>query len=62
MEIACYRRLIKVAEQMGQNQVVELLEQNLHQEEQVAQKLDQLIMQLLQEVKTPEVKSNAKAR
>ena len=62
MEISCYRRLIKVAEQMGQNQVVELLEQNLHQEEQVAQKLDQLIMQLLQEVKTPEVKSNAKAR
>jgi ferritin-like metal-binding protein YciE len=47
---------------MGENQVVELLEQNLHQEEQVAQKLDQLIMQLLQEVKTPEVKSNAKAR
>ncbi|MEY3403429.1 MAG: hypothetical protein AN487_04410 [Anabaena sp. CRKS33] len=62
MEIACYRRLIKVAEQMGQNQVVELLEQNLHQEEQVAQKLDQLIMQLLQEVKTPEVKSTAKSR
>ena len=62
MEISCYCRLIKVAEQMGQNQVVELLEQNLHQEEQVAQKLDQLIMQLLQEVKTPEVKSTAKAR
>ncbi|MFM6371503.1 MAG: DUF892 family protein [Dolichospermum sp.] len=62
MEMSCYRRLIKVAEQMGENQVVQLLEQNLHQEEQVAQKLEQLMMQLLPEVKTPEIKSTAKAR
>ncbi|MFM5901493.1 MAG: ferritin-like domain-containing protein [Dolichospermum sp.] len=62
MEIFGYRHLIKVAEEMTENQVVELLEQNLYQDEQVAQKLEQLIMQLLPEVKTPQVKSNAKAR
>lgn len=62
LEIACYRGLIKVAEQMGQNQVVQLLEQNLHQEEQTAQKLEQLMMQLVQEAKQPEAKATAKAR
>ncbi len=62
LEIACYRGLIKVAEQMGQNQVVQLLEQNLHQEEQTAQKLEQLMMQLIQEAKQTEAKTTAKAR
>ena len=62
LEIACYRGLIKVAEQMGQNQVVQLLEQNLHQEEQTAQKLEQLMMQLVQEAKQTEAKATAKAR
>ena len=62
LEIACYRGLIKVAEQMGQNQVVQLLEQNLHQEEQTAQKLEQLMMQLVQEAKQTEAKTTAKAR
>jgi ferritin-like metal-binding protein YciE len=49
-------------EQMGQNQVVQLLEQNLHQEEQTAQKLEQLMMQLVQEAKQTEAKTTAKAR
>jgi len=62
LEIACYRGLIKVAEQMGQNEIVQLLEQNLHQEEQTAQKLEQLMMQLVQEAKQPEAKATAKAR
>jgi len=62
LEIACYRRLIKVAEQMGQNQIVQLLEQNLRQEEEVAQKLEQLMMQLIEAIKTTEGKSTAKAR
>jgi ferritin-like metal-binding protein YciE len=62
LEIVCYRGLIKVAEQMGQNQVVQLLEQNLHQEEQTAQKLEQLMMQLVQEAKQTEAKTTAKAR
>jgi ferritin-like metal-binding protein YciE len=62
LEIACYRGLIKVSQQMGQNQVVQLLEQNLHQEEQTAQKLEQLIMQLIPEAKTSEGKATTKAR
>ncbi|MTJ08693.1 MULTISPECIES: ferritin-like domain-containing protein [unclassified Anabaena] len=62
MEIACYRGLIKVAEQMGQNQVVQLLEQNLRQEEQTAQKLEPLMMQLLQDLKTTDTKTTAKSR
>jgi ferritin-like metal-binding protein YciE len=52
VEIACYRGLIKVAEQMGQNQVKQLLEQNLQQEEQTAQKIDQCIPQLLEQAKS----------
>ncbi len=52
LEIACYRGLIKVAEQMDQNQVVQLLQQNLQQEEQTAQKIDQCIPQLLQQAKS----------
>jgi ferritin-like metal-binding protein YciE len=62
LEISCYRGLIKVAEQMGQNEIVALLEQNLHQEEQTAQKLEQLMMQLIQEAKQTEGKATAKAR
>jgi ferritin-like metal-binding protein YciE len=68
LEITCYRTLIKVAESLrgevmlGQNQVVQLLEQNLHQEEQTAQKLEQLMMQLVQEAKQPEAKATVKNR
>ncbi|ARV59263.1 YciE/YciF family protein [Nostocales cyanobacterium HT-58-2] len=49
LEVISYRCLIQVAEQMGQNQVVELLRQNLQQEEQTVQKLEQCSPQLLQE-------------
>jgi ferritin-like metal-binding protein YciE len=47
---------------MGQNEIVQLLEQNLHQEEQTAQKLEQLMMQLVQEAKQPEAKATVKNR
>jgi ferritin-like metal-binding protein YciE len=62
LEIACYRCLIKCAEQMGQNQVVQLLQQNLQQEEQTAQKLEQLLSQLLQQTQTGDGKATAKSR
>ncbi|MGM3305407.1 YciE/YciF ferroxidase family protein [Anabaena sp. WFMT] len=62
LEIACYRSLIKCAEQMEQKQVVQLLQQNLQQEEQTAQKLEQLMPQLLQETKSGDSKTTAKSR
>ncbi|MEA5618699.1 DUF892 family protein [Cronbergia sp. UHCC 0137] len=62
LEIACYRGLIKVAEQMGQNQVVQWLQQNLEQEEQTAQRLEQLMPRLLQEVTSSGGKTTAKSR
>jgi ferritin-like metal-binding protein YciE len=49
LEIGCYRCLIKCAEQMGQKQVVELLQQNLQQEEQTAAELEQLLPELLEQ-------------
>ncbi|MEH1969478.1 MULTISPECIES: YciE/YciF ferroxidase family protein [unclassified Nostoc] len=54
LEVVTYRGLIKDAEQLGQNQVVQLLQQNLQQEEQTAQKIEQLKPQLLQEAKSAE--------
>jgi ferritin-like metal-binding protein YciE len=51
LEIACYRALIQTAEQMGQQQAVKLLQQNLQQEEQTAKKLEQHMPQLLKECK-----------
>lgn len=51
LEIACYRGLIKAAEQMGQKEVVQLLQQNLQQEEQTAKKIEQHMPQLLKECK-----------
>jgi ferritin-like metal-binding protein YciE len=62
LEIACYRSLIKGAEQMGQNQVVQLLQQNLQQEEQTAKKIEQCMPQLLQEAKSYEVTAGSKSR
>ncbi|MBE9201359.1 MULTISPECIES: DUF892 family protein [unclassified Nodularia (in: cyanobacteria)] len=62
LEIACYRGLIKVAEQMGQKQVVQLLQQNLQQEEQTAQKIDQCLPQLLQEATSNQGSSGSKSR
>ncbi|MDF5708766.1 MAG: DUF892 family protein [Nostoc sp. S4] len=54
LEIFAYRGLIKEAEQLGQNQVVQLLQQNLQQEQQTVQKLEQHMPQLLQEAKSAE--------
>ncbi|MFN6472297.1 MAG: ferritin-like domain-containing protein [Nostoc sp. SerVER01] len=62
LEIACYRGLIKGAEQMGQNEVVRLLQQNLQQEEQTAQKIEQHLPQLLQEAKSAESSSGNRSR
>lgn len=61
-EIACYRGLIKGAEQMGQKQIVQMLQQNLQQEEQMAQKLEQCMPQLLQECKSSEGSASGKSR
>ena len=47
-EIASYRGLITGAEQMGQQQVVKLLQQNLGQEEKTAKMLEQSAPKLLQ--------------
>jgi ferritin-like metal-binding protein YciE len=48
-EIASYRGLIEGARLMGQNEVLRLLQQNLEQEEQTAQKVEQNIPDLLQQ-------------
>jgi ferritin-like metal-binding protein YciE len=62
LEIACYRGLIKGAEQMGQNEVVRLLQENLQQEEQTAQRLERLLPELLQEAKSAEGKASGRSR
>ncbi|HLO88642.1 MAG TPA: DUF892 family protein [Nostocaceae cyanobacterium] len=62
LEIACYRCLVHGAQQMGQNQIVDLLQQNLQQEEQTAKKLEQLMSQLSQETTPKEGKSTTKSR
>ncbi|MBH8561084.1 ferritin-like domain-containing protein [Nostoc sp. CENA67] len=59
LEIVTYRDLIKNAEVLGQNQVVQLLQQNLQQEEQTAQKLEQLKPQLIQEAQSAQGSSTA---
>lgn len=60
LEIVSYRSLIKVAEQMQQGQIVQLLEQNLRQEEQTAQKLEQLMISLVQDCKQTETKTKSR--
>ncbi len=47
-EIASYRSLITGAQQMGQNQIAQMLQQNLQQEEQTAQKIEQSTPTLFQ--------------
>ena len=47
-EIASYRGLITGAQQMGRQELAQLLQQNLQQEEQTAQKIEQSAPQLLQ--------------
>ncbi|WP_427161120.1 ferritin-like domain-containing protein [Aliinostoc sp. HNIBRCY26] len=51
LEIACYRGLIQVAEKIGKQDAVKLLQQNLQQEEQTAKKLEQHMPELLKECK-----------
>lgn len=47
-EIASYRGLVGGAQMMGKQDVMQLLQQNLNQEEQTAQRLEQAAPQLLQ--------------
>jgi ferritin-like metal-binding protein YciE len=48
-EVASYRGLIEGARIMGQDQVLQLLQQNLQQEEQTAQRVEKSTPQLLQQ-------------
>jgi ferritin-like metal-binding protein YciE len=48
-EISAYRGLITAAEEMGQGEIVKLLQKNLQQEEQTAQKVEQSTPKLLQQ-------------
>ena len=47
-EIACYQGLVTGAQQMGQQEVVNLLNENLQQEQNTAQMIEQSVPQLLQ--------------
>ena len=49
-EMGSYRGLVTAAQQMGQDEIVDLLQQNLQQEEQTAQTAEQSAPQLLQKV------------
>ncbi len=49
-EMGSYRGLVTAAQQMGQDQIVSLLQQNLQEEEQTAQTAEQSAPNLLQKV------------
>lgn len=49
-EIASYKGLIEKANHMGQKQCVQLLQQNLHQEEAMAKKVESMSHQLTQQM------------
>ncbi len=49
-EISAYEGLVKKAQTMGQQQCVQLLQQNLEQEQQTLQKLTQISDQMLQQM------------
>jgi ferritin-like metal-binding protein YciE len=49
-EMGSYRGLVTAAQQMGQDEIVDLLQQNLQQEEQTAQTAEQSAPQLLQKI------------
>jgi ferritin-like metal-binding protein YciE len=49
-EMASYKGLIEKATLMGQQQVVQLLQQNLQQEEAMAKKVEQISKQLSQQM------------
>ncbi len=48
-EVASYRGLIQGAELMGQDEILQLLQQNLQQEEQTAQRVEQSVPKLLKQ-------------
>jgi ferritin-like metal-binding protein YciE len=48
-EMACYRGLVEGARLMGQDEILQLLQQNLQQEEQTAQRVEKSMPQLLQQ-------------
>lgn len=48
-EVCSYTDLVEMAQAMGQNEVVKLLQDNLHQEEETAQKLEEISQQLTQQ-------------
>jgi ferritin-like metal-binding protein YciE len=49
-EMGSYRGLVTAAQQMGQDEIVNLLQQNMREEEQTAQTAEQSAPQLLQKV------------
>jgi ferritin-like metal-binding protein YciE len=49
-EMGSYRGLVTAAQQMGQDEIVDLLQQNLQQEEQTAQTAEQSASELLQKI------------
>lgn len=49
-EMGSYRGLVTAAQQMGQDEIVDLLQQNLQEEEQTAQTAEQSAPELLQKV------------
>ena len=49
-EMACYRGLVEKAQAMGEQQVVQLLQQNLQQEETMARQVEQIGRQLSQQM------------
>ena len=49
-EMGSYRGLVNAAQQMGQDEIVNLLQQNMREEEQTAQTAEQSAPQLLQKV------------
>jgi ferritin-like metal-binding protein YciE len=50
-EMGSYRGLVTAAQQMGQDEIVNLLQQNLQQEEQTAQIAEESAPELLQKVR-----------
>ena len=54
-EMACYRGLVLSAQMMGSQEVLQLLQQNLHEEETTAQRVEAAMPQLLQTAMPGEV-------
>jgi ferritin-like metal-binding protein YciE len=58
-EISCYEGLVIGAELMGQTEIVRLLQENLKQEQQTAQKIAETLPKLLQEAMNGETSAAA---